>query len=321
MALLLELQDLALKDDRSVLATPVLANCANRATLPRTNPNYGEPDSWFQANCLSSTGYISLSFDFFVDWSSRAVAFPPVRDTIWVKRIATSPIVGLPNAQQLSTLQNQAQATGVDLAAMSAFAACYGLHAKLAVIYDNVKWATNPSDLLFIGIEQGVLVSPQLLPLSTVMSQIQSLTGRAWSVGSKGLFYGTSALECFLSTSGAAWPGDCDSVLWDSARGRAKCLIEFKKHTPSGAPGPAARQTVATYFQTDRPKWARLLSLAAHLGCPLHAVIYPTDPADQTIKIEEVGVCSGAFTVVNSAVHSTRGMSACQVGQLICANL
>ena len=78
------------------------------------------------------------------------------------------------------------------------------------------------------------------------------------SLGTKGLIYGTSAIECYLAKTGDIFPGDADAVLTDE-EGKINKIIEFKKHTRSDRIG---NHLASNYYpKPDGRKWKALRAL------------------------------------------------------------
>lgn len=97
--------------------------------------------------------------------------------------------------------------------------------------------------------------------LAELKTLIQKESGGRVHVGRKGLIYGTSAVECVLSRTDAAYPGDADAVVCDN-EGFVQFVVEYKKHTLNC---PIGDHLIHRYYPNpDRRKYQRLDALVAH---------------------------------------------------------
>ncbi len=161
--------------------------------------------------------------------------------------------------------------------------------------------------MLKIHIGQQSAGAFEVISLDNVKDSIRALSGGPVTIGTKGLIYGTSALECYLSQSDALWPGDVDSVLWSHTTNSAVALLEFKKHTLTT---PISSQELSSYYPNpDGRKYNRLAVLRDHLSAnlPLFVIYYPTNTMHDTIKIERVvGPYGGLRASKNSVFRYNR---------------
>lgn len=290
-----------------MLRKPVLAKCDNRAQLARTNPTYGEPDQWMTSANLASLGLAAISFDFFIDWNGNPLM---VGDELWVKRISDVPVQGL----QPEDVRQGALACGDDLAALEDFSNLYGFTPRYMVFEENVNWGSASTPLLAAKLSGGQFSSGALRTRDQVMEAIRRFSGGPVRIGEKGLLYGTSSLECYLSGTDALWPGDADCVLWSVADQRAVALLEFKKHNLNT---PLAQENIRQYMTKDRRKWQRLGLLRDRLDVPLSCIYYSTDPRETHVKIERL---VGAFNNLQSGsavMLQIAGMSHAALGQAV----
>ena len=92
---------------------------------------------------------------------------------------------------------------------------------------------------------------------------IRKYRGGSASIGGKGLTWGTSSIECYMSTTGDIFPGDVDAVLVDSD-GTIRHVIELKKHT---LPAPLASHLAGKYYpEKDKRKYLSFQAFMAHLN-------------------------------------------------------
>ncbi|MBL8080469.1 MAG: hypothetical protein JNM55_21035 [Anaerolineales bacterium] len=115
--------------------------------------------------------------------------------------------------------------------------------------------------------------------ISRLKEQIQSHSGGPIRMGSKGLTYGTSAVECYLSKTDAAYPGDVDCVI-STNDGTVLGMIEFKKHTIADK---IENHLAAHYYQRgDKRKYDRLACLHQYYEstypnvCPITMLYFST---------------------------------------------
>lgn len=279
-----------------VLTRPKLARCDNRYQLAKVNPQVGEPERWLTPQVLGAFGYVGISFDFFVNWSTLRCA-----DEVWIKRISSIDTAQLDRAGA-EYIKQAAASMGDDLYAIHDFAHSYGLLAFYRIFRDSVDWASVPEAILRAEITDTGLGHLKLQSLQEVMDAIRLLSGGPVTMGYKGLMYGTSTLECYLSGTNALWPGDVDSVLWNPLTKKAVAILEFKKHTLSS---PIGDQCLSNYYpRPDGRKYNRLALLRNRLGkhIPLIIVYYPTDTRHDTIKLERV---SGEYSTLTSSASRT----------------
>ena len=260
---------------------PKLALCANRDIQPKINTIIGEPLEWLSYNVLNSFGYSQLSFDFFIDWKTWTC-----QDSIWIKRILSEDITINQLADRGNNfLTQQAINIGDNLNLIHLFSKKYGFNPSY-LVFRNVNWSTESEPILRGAIKDNGIEDIKLYSLDQVMVAIRHKSGGAVSIGSKGLIYGTSSLECYLSTTDALWPGDVDMILWDNTLNQAAAIIELKKHTLDTS---ISNQQLSNYYpKPDGRKYDRLALLRNRLGdnIPIIIIYYPTKNIHNLIKLE-----------------------------------
>ncbi len=270
---------------------PLLARCDNRGVKAKTNPLSGEPVEWFAPQALSKLDLRSLSFDFFVDWVKLVIS-----SEIWIKRIVLPsqswPILDADILYKELVSFDSAQM----LADLSHISVRYGLKARFYLFKESTDWEKSPSVILMCTLgESGKIESVEEVILLELKRKIQSLSGGPVQLGSKGLIYGTSTLECYLSKTDAAWPGDVDLLLYDAAL-NIRAIIEFKKHTLTS---PIENQRITNYYpRPDGRKYDRLALLRQRLGTkiPIVVIYYPTQENFRIVKIELITGVSGKLS-------------------------
>lgn len=262
-----------------MLIKPFLAKCGDRTSLPKAHLTSGAPEEWFSNEILAPHGFFGLTFDFFVDWSARPVCLRPV---VWVKRILAPPHT---YPQFIEDLQANllAEFSAAYLKRLVSFAKSHQLDAQLIIFRDDFDWKAETTELLLVYVSErdsgNFCFDPFILTLKQLKQRIQLYSGGPVQMGSKGLFYGTSNLECVLSGTDSLYPGDVDLVLLNKAD-QPVGLLEFKKHTLDT---PITDQRLSNYYpRPDGRKYDRLAILKDYLSSvkgshiPLLVIYYPT---------------------------------------------
>ena len=286
-----------------MLEKPFLAGCADRGILPQQHPTSGTPDDWFHNDLFATVGLRGISFDFFVNWRNEA---PTVTPVIWIKRLLR------PEHSYTAFLENINQVVtdefGTDyLVALCAFANKYDLAVQLVVFKDTQDWSENASEVCIVDIgPERISFTGEVINLGAFKGLIQTYSGGAVSVGTKGLIYGTSRLECALSHTNAAYPGDMD-LLVVNEESAPVLIMEFKKDTKGG---PIDSQRLSNYYPSrDKRKYDRLAIFRNFLQAqarqiPVAVVYYPTSAAITQVKIELIKGEPGALETMASNVFN-----------------
>lgn len=273
-----------------MLSHPALALCSDRTRAAQLHPSGKGPEAWFSRKRLTEAGLYGLSFDFFTDWSAEP---PTVRPTLWTKCLLDEENTyeelegGLREAlERLHTPDG--------ILRYASFGRQHGMQAHYLVFRDDQDWGLDDAELLVVALElegqSSVRLRPWRVTLAELKAQIQRHSGGPVRLGGKGLTYGTSRLECALSKTDSAYPGDTDCVLLD-ADGAVVALLEFKKHT---LPTAIETQELRRYYPTpDRRKYDRLAALRDRVSppgapAPLFNVYYPTRAALTGGRVELV---------------------------------
>ncbi len=274
-----------------MLLEPRLARCGQRMQLPAVHPRSGQPAEWFCPELLAGKGYKSITFDFFVQWNT---APPALTHLIWIKKILKAPYS---YAQLLNTLPQFiiGELGAPYLMLYTDFAQAYGLELQLLIYRDDQNWTDSGSSLLLCTIEEvdgEISISGSEISIHLLQDLIRMHSGGKVKIGQKGLYWGTSSLECYLSTTDSLYPGDVDMLLLDT-RGKPAALIEFKKHNLDS---PISEQKLENYYPyPDGRKYNRLAVLQQYLAnrsgqqhIPFVNIYYPTKPAATKGRIELV---------------------------------
>ena len=266
---------------------PQLRKCDDPRRTPATPAN-GVPEAWLTLGALEEHGIGLLDFDFFVDWSSDPISVTPL---IWVKRVRTARSV-----EDEPDLRDEiVAADGPEfLRLLGGFGQHHCIEVAYAVIPNNVDWVKSPGTVSFVDVEpDGSLGAVCVADITEVRDRIRTYSGGQVFVGRKGLIFGTTALECYLSHTDSAWPGDADGVLVDDD-GHALAVLEFKKNTLHD---DITEDTLADYYpKPDHRKYDRLAALAEYLEVPLVVVFYGSRLGAKKTRIERIeGPLGGLF--------------------------
>ena len=167
-----------------------------------------------------------------------------------------------------------------------------------AIIFDdNGDFRSEFDAWIFTVYSAPKSVSCQRLTLGELMGLIRKHSGGPVRVGRKGLIYGTSRLECLLSKTDAAWPGDVDALLVDSASNfDAKAIFEFKKCTNRARVAFCDERLENYYPYPDKRKYDRLAYLGERMSTgstlPINIVFY-SNQAEERRLIFEIAELSG----------------------------
>ncbi|MBB6240009.1 hypothetical protein HDC90_004671 [Pedobacter sp. AK013] len=260
-----------------MLKNPELALCSNRNVLPKRNERSGSPEDWFSNDLLLKKGLIGVNFDFFVDWSGNPNVLTPV---IWIKQVLSD---GKVYADFLANIKgNIINRFGEEFVRkLFQFSLNSALQLSFIILEDKQDWNNSESKVCLTSVLEDFNFNTELLTIGAFKSVIQTYSGGAVRIGNKGLIYGTTNLECALSKTDSAYPGDLDMLLLDE-NGIPVAIFEFKKHTLSA---DVSRQTLSNYYPNpDGRKYDRLAIfkeyILAKLGhdIPIILLFYPTNP-------------------------------------------
>ena len=285
-----------------MLLEPTLAYCSNRLHLAPTHPSSGDPEEWLADTYLEPHGLIGLTFDFFVNWTTRTTS-----NRLWIKRIVNQSFAPWPITASHDTsnaiYQNAIyQCDGEEkVKQLCRFANSYDMSCHYFLFKESSDWKNSPTSIVAVSFGGGGLVTDiREVELPLLMDRIQMHSGGPVPIGGKGLRLGSSTLECYLANEkkdeGAAWPGDADLVLVDSSS-TPHAIIEFKKHTPSSSK-PFADQKLSNYYKRgdnwspDGRKYNRLAMLRDYLSgnapLPIIVVYFPTPTSINQVQLERV---------------------------------
>ena len=274
--------------EHGMLHKPTLAYCNNRARPASTHPHSGEPDEWLADTYLEPHGLVGFTFDFFVNWHTRLLS-----NRLWIKRIVESSFTPWPVlSHDLSDAIYQCDGEG-EVKQLCEFAAKYNLSCHYFLFKESPNSQHPPAPIIAVSFDgDGLVTDVREAELSILMRRIRQLSGGTVRIGEKGLILGLTTLECYLSKTNAAWPGDADLVLVDS-NCTPLAIIEFKKHTPSSSI-PFADQKLSNYYPgQDSRKYDRLALFRDYVSSntpplPIIVVYYPVQESIEQVQLERV---------------------------------
>ena len=286
-----------------MLNKPLLARCDNRRVRARSHPFSGDPEDWLSDTYLGPYGLEGFTFDFFVNWSTGSIP-----NQLWIKRVIEKSFYPWPITLSHDISNAIYQCDGEKrVRNLCAFADRYDMSCHYFLFKESLDSRHPPAPIIEVTFDgSGSVVSVQEVELSILMARIQQLRGGRASVGSKGLTYGLTSLECFLSKTSALWPGDADLVLVDSSF-TPLAIIEFKKHTLNS---PISDQRLANYYPTRDPRKYDSLALfrdylnGSASALPIIVVYYSIKPSFSQVKLECIEGAAGSLRATHSQLVS-----------------
>ena len=188
----------------------------------------------------------------------------------------------------------------------------------------DVKQVTSKTSIWTIvhGEPEGLTI--RTYPLAKLKTSIKRHSGGPVLVGSKGLILGTSAIECFLSHTDAAYPGDADAVVVDE-HGLVRHVIEYKKHTVLG---PINEHLAQCYYPTpDGRKYRRLDALVSDFNRADHTdanlVIFYFSTSQPQVRLQVVGNLEARRIEItrDTGDLDVDGMSDLEISEMVSAGL
>ncbi|MEH3113197.1 hypothetical protein [Pedobacter terrae] len=280
----------------SMLNNPLLALCENRNVLPKNNEKSGSPEEWFSNHLLSAHGLLGINFDFFVNWFSSPNT---LSSPIWIKQVL-SVDKGYPDFLD-NVKQNLIDRFGAGfIKSLLKFSMNFSLKSSFIILDDHQDWSNAGSKVCIVDVNEDFSFNAQLLSIGNFKAAIQTYSGGRVYVGSKGLIYGTTNLECELSKTDSAYPGDMDMLLLNEDADPV-AIFEFKKHTLSN---DVSTQTLSNYYpHKDGRKYDRLAVFREYIleksGCnvPMLILYYPSSSKGEYGRVELVDGTPGKLTV------------------------
>ena len=280
------------------LVEPKLAKCDDRNILPRNNSESGSPEEWFNSRILAENNLLGFNYDFFVNWQKQPNVVTPV---VWIKRIirgeSSDELIRLCTRNDVvSLIENCELSDYLNKLARH----CFQNKLRLQLlIFRDVDWAKAPEYIIVVEVrwhDDGLKYSISRIDLAEIQERIRLASGGSVRIGNKGLIYGTSMLECYLSHTDSLYPGDVDLILTNNEYENI-AILEFKKHNLESS--IQAQQLSNYYPRPDGRKYDRLAILRNYLqqNPKLIVIYYPTNNTEGAV-IEYVS--GEAETLVSS---------------------
>jgi hypothetical protein len=230
---------------------------------------------------LNEFDLYSLSFDFFIDW--KLTMFNS--KDIWIKRICVEG-TSWPEDDPVLIQQWIKELDGEDLLNnLGNFRKNFSIIPRFLIFPD----ISSPEIVVAtVSIEGEIEREVLTVSVNQIKNTIKDRSGGPLWIGEKGLYFGSSMLECVLSKTDTPWPGDIDYILFQQNNPRPYVILEMKKHTLNSE---IQTQKLSNYYPSqDRKKYDRL-SLFAHYfstEVPILNIYYPTNPKVTEIKVERI---------------------------------
>lgn len=283
-----------------MLHKPILAKCDDRNDRARTHPN-GEPDKWIVDTHLASHGLVGLTFDFFVNWNAGSIP-----NQLWIKRIVDNSLTSWPTRDSARVIY---QCDGEEkVIQLCRFADRYGMSCHYFLFKESTDSQHPPDPIIEVTFDgSGSVVGVQKVELSTLRDRIRQLRGGQASVGPKGLTYGLTSLECFLSKTPDIWPGDADLVLVD-ANLTPVAIMEFKKDTHRRRVPYADQKFSNNYPKPDGRKYNSFAYFRDHFtddpsSLPIIVLYYSIETDYDYVKLERVEGAAGSLRAATEPVR------------------
>ena len=221
---------------------------------------------------------------------------------LWIKRVVDTSFKPWPLTSTLEISNAIYQCDGEEkVRQFCRFANRYKLSCHYFLFIDSRDWQNSPESIIEVKFDKsGSVVDHQEIELPILKKRIRQLAGGPVKIGDKGLPRAFTTLECFLSTTDAAWPGDADLVLVDS-NFTPHAIIEFKKHNLET---PISGQKLSNYYPSkDKRKYNRLALFRDFLkGCVIIVIYHPTQLSIDQVKLERIKGASGELITADSTL-------------------
>lgn len=263
-----------------MLRKPILALTKNRKKLAQCNNICGNPEEWFSSEIFLQNRIYTTSFDFFVNWENSTIS-----DEIWIKRISDTKYNIDQNTNKL--INEILSLDGIDeTKRLCSFFKYYNIIEKYMIFrdVDENEWENGHEHIIEVNLSNNNKIS--YYNIKEIQNKIKSLRKKSASIGNAGLIYSTSSLEGYLSKQEYFWPGDVDTLLYDS-NNKVVAIIEFKKHT-SNSKIPFSDQKLSNYLKKDILKYKSLALLRDRFDTRLFVLYYPIPVDIDYIIVEEL---------------------------------
>ncbi|HAX97429.1 MAG TPA: hypothetical protein DCY12_00665 [Candidatus Atribacteria bacterium] len=273
-----------------------LAECENRKKIAETKI---DPMIWIKKGL--SDNYSVMSFQFFVDWNKNPYE---VTGPLWVsflveaskginfEEISSQEIIEVYKKTNISNL----------LEKLTIFSNRLKTSAECILLSEMEVNEISESNPVWIVTQTENKEGSHFIKkinLKKLSSKIKENRKGSASLGSKGLIYGTSAIECWLSKTPNLYPGDCDCLIFYNDI--PVSIIEFKKHTLKT---PISNNLANKYYPIpDGRKYDSLFALkkkidaSFNLDIPFSIVYFSTKFNGYRVQVIEKG--NNALNIVS----------------------
>lgn len=221
-------------------------------------------------------GWHALSFNFFVSWNRKVVSGP-----FWLTRLLVA-------RSDDELLQSSNQDILNALTSNGSLEEEFNLLKKLCEKLDTFSELVLLSELKPYNINLNTPVwkisqsyEVSKIELRVLEELITNYREGIANMGNKTLYYGTSAIECYLANNNRnIYPGDCDCLIVDSSL-KPKAIIEIKKHTKNEEidkhlvsryyPSPDGRKYDSLFYLKDK------ISQISNQDIPVSVVYFATN--------------------------------------------
>lgn len=230
------------------------ARCDDRQ---RTVAAAGELEAAFQDSGARSD---DVSFHYFVNYAPQE---PRCEGPLWMRwtlHDAPHLVVGdVSDHEVLGALQQSGVLSA--LSRLDILTKCLGTYARGVVLPEvDPAEVSNETPVWSVRVTAGD-ASVQRATVADLRAAMRRVNPAGAQLGAKGLTYGMSAVECWLSRTGTIFPGDCDLLMRVSESLRA--IVEFKRHNIDE---PIAAHFAARYYpRPDGRKYDGLFLLRDRL--------------------------------------------------------
>lgn len=266
------------------------ALCSNRDNI-NSEINLNELKAKLPAN------FNVLSFHFFAQWSQNYSTsmntYVPISNELWMTKRLLNENTDITDVAYLLednvNLHNQ-------YLTFRKFSRTYGFNTSL-IILPEYSTSRSYEEIKDRPIYVGKYINQKIQIFSYTTEylgmKIQTLSNGQVHVGTKGLIYGTSCLECILSKTDKAYPGDVDAIILKDQTPIA--IIEFKKHNSNKAGPDISQHTASRYanqdthtnrYGPDRKKYIRIMSLCRKFKLPL--IMFYYDNEHKNVMLETI---------------------------------
>lgn len=230
--------------------------CESRGGYTKPPENSINPELWFEPSLPK--GWSILSFHFFVDWKYDP---PKVSKQIWMTRLLNYQLCEYnlsPDKNAVLELFNNSPARK-EFEKLEEMCLLHGHRIALVLLPEVDSCITDESTVWVIVKNDGYIIYE--VNVSKLKEAIRKHSGGLVRMGGKGLTYATSKVECYLSRSDAAFPGDADALIVDSEKS-VRFILEYKKHNLNS---PIGDHLASKYYRgSDARKYKRLMALSKY---------------------------------------------------------